>query len=135
MERGFRVMTASYLRSVCISGFFYVSPANKVSIAGKLRPKSKFLGNSVSTMIEGENRMALMSRLEDGGASPNSHTPHTPEAGYVIAMSNMYARGLLFGKMAPELGDTCMARRTYTPISSPRPRVSSRGLRRPSPGA
>ena len=50
-----------------ISAFFYVSPANKLCIVGELRPKSKFLGNSVSTTMEGENRITLMGRPEDGG--------------------------------------------------------------------
>ena len=35
---------------------------------------------------------------------------HTPLAEYVITMPNMYARGILFGKMILELGDTCMAK-------------------------
>ena len=29
---------------------------------------------------------------------------------YVITMPNMYARGILFGKMVLELGDTCTAK-------------------------
>lgn len=29
---------------------------------------------------------------------------------YVITMPNMYARGILFGKMVLELGDTCIAK-------------------------
>lgn len=52
-----------------VSAFYYVSPANKVSIVGELRPKSKFLGNSVSTTMEGENRVKLLGRPEDGGTS------------------------------------------------------------------
>jgi hypothetical protein len=39
-----------------------------------------------------------------------SKTKHTPLAEYVITMPNMYARGILFGKMVLELGDTCMAK-------------------------
>ena len=31
-------------------------------------------------------------------------------AEYVITMPNMYARGILFGKMVLELGDTCVAK-------------------------
>lgn len=50
-----------------ISAYFYISPANKVQIIGELRPKSKFLGNSVSTNMEGENRIFLMGKPEDGG--------------------------------------------------------------------
>ncbi|KAF9480430.1 Oxysterol-binding protein [Pholiota conissans] len=79
-----------------ISAFFYISPANHVKIIGELRPKSKFLGNSVSTTMEGENRVTLLGKPEDGE--------------YVITMPNMYARGILFGKMVLELGDTCMAK-------------------------
>ncbi|KAG8744915.1 hypothetical protein FRC10_009285 [Ceratobasidium sp. 414] len=88
-----------------ISAYFYISPANKAStpllhlgmylvrIVGELRPKSKFLGNSVMTVMEGENRVLLMGKPEDGE--------------YVISMPNMYARGILFGRMVLELGDMC----------------------------
>ncbi|KIP04051.1 hypothetical protein PHLGIDRAFT_121031 [Phlebiopsis gigantea 11061_1 CR5-6] len=79
-----------------VSAFYYISPANKLAILGELRPKSKFLGNSVSTVMEGENRILLMGRPDDGE--------------YVISMPNMYARGILWGKMVLELGDTCTAR-------------------------
>lgn len=79
-----------------VSAFFYISPANRVCIIGELRPKSKFLGNSVSTTMEGENRITLMGAAEDGE--------------YVVTMPNMYARGILFGKMVIELGDTCVVK-------------------------
>lgn len=79
-----------------VSAFFYLSPANHVKILGELRPKSKFLGNSVSTTMEGENRVTLLGVPEDGE--------------YIITMPNMYARGILFGKMVLELGDTCIAK-------------------------
>ncbi|KAF8640785.1 hypothetical protein AX17_000434 [Amanita inopinata Kibby_2008] len=83
-----------------ISAFFYISPANRVSIIGELRPKSRFLGNSVSTVMDGENRIMLLGKPEDGE--------------YVITMPNMYARGILFGKMVLELGDTCIAKNKKT---------------------
>jgi hypothetical protein len=83
-----------------ISAFYYISPANQVAIVGELRPKSKFLGNSVSTTMEGENRVMLLGSPEDGE--------------YVITMPNMYARGILFGKMVLELGDTCIAKNEKT---------------------
>ncbi|KAF7310411.1 hypothetical protein HMN09_00583100 [Mycena chlorophos] len=79
-----------------ISAFFYISPANRVQIVGELRPKSKFLGNSVSTTMEGENRVTLLGCPDDGE--------------YVITMPNMYARGILFGKMVLELGEHCTAK-------------------------
>jgi len=78
-----------------VSAFFYASPANKVAVVGNLRPKSRFLGNSVQTQMDGENRVTLLGRPEDGE--------------YVITMPNMFARGILFGKMVLELGDTCTA--------------------------
>ena len=33
---------------------------------------------------------------------------------YVISMPNMYARGILWGKMFLELGDSCMAKNEQT---------------------
>lgn len=50
-----------------VSAFYYVSPANKVAVVGELRPKSKFLGNSVSTVMEGHSRISLLGRPEDSG--------------------------------------------------------------------
>lgn len=79
-----------------VSAFYYVSPANKIAIVGELRPKSRFLGNSVSTVMEGHSRITLLGRPEDSE--------------YVLTMPNMYARGILFGKMVLELGDTCTVR-------------------------
>lgn len=58
-----------------ISAFYYISPENRVSILGELRPKSKFLGNSVSTNMEGENRVSLLGSPEDGGQFPLSSHP------------------------------------------------------------
>jgi len=48
--------------------------------------------------MEGESRITLMGRPEDSE--------------YVLTMPNMYARGILFGKMVIELGDTCTVRNT-----------------------
>lgn len=52
-----------------ISAFFYIAPENRICIVGELRPKAKFLGNSVSTTMEGENRVRLMGAPQDGGKS------------------------------------------------------------------
>ncbi|EEB92494.1 hypothetical protein MPER_08985 [Moniliophthora perniciosa FA553] len=46
--------------------------------------------------MEGENRVTLLGKPDDGE--------------YVITMPNMYARGILFGKMVLELGDNCIAK-------------------------
>ncbi|KAN0061429.1 Oxysterol-binding protein OBPa [Thecaphora frezii] len=75
-----------------VSAYYYISPENSLLIYGELKPKSKFLGNSAATLIGGENRVVLLDRPEDGE--------------YQIGMCNMYARGILFGKMVLELGDT-----------------------------
>lgn len=52
-----------------VSAYFYYSPANHLRISGELKPKVKFLGNSVMTVMEGQNRVYLTQRPEDGGAS------------------------------------------------------------------
>ena len=52
-----------------ISAYFYYSPANHLRISGELKPKVRFLGNSVMTVMEGQNRVYLTRRPEDGGAS------------------------------------------------------------------
>jgi len=79
-----------------ISAYFYCSPANNLMIYGELKPKSKFLGNSAATIMGGSNRVVLLDRLEDKE--------------YDVSMPNMYARGILFGKMVLELGDTAKVR-------------------------
>ncbi|GFZ49468.1 Oxysterol-binding protein homolog 6 [Saitozyma sp. JCM 24511] len=74
-----------------VSAFFYVSPKNGLLVTGELKPKSKFLGNSAATIMEGEDRIRLLNKPEDGE--------------YVITMPNTYARGILFGKLILELCD------------------------------
>ncbi|CCA73900.1 related to putative oxysterol-binding protein OSBP [Serendipita indica DSM 11827] len=86
-----------------ISAYFYISPQNGLRISGELKPKSRFLGNSVSTVMDGENRVYLTRRPEDGE--------------YHISMPNMYARGILFGSMILELGDTSVAINDNTGMS------------------
>lgn len=51
-----------------ISAYFYISPANQIRIIGDIRPKSRFLGNSVMTYMEGDNRILFLDRQDDGGA-------------------------------------------------------------------
>jgi Oxysterol-binding protein len=74
-----------------ISAFFYVSPANKVAIVGEFRPKSKFLGNSVSTTMEGESRITLMGRPEDAGkyfnCVPNRTAPGSQKSFTILFFS------------------------------------------------
>ncbi|KAJ3053738.1 hypothetical protein HK097_003508 [Rhizophlyctis rosea] len=74
------------------SAYFYASPDNDIYIEGDLMPKSKFLGNSAATMMQGTNIITF----------PRNH----PGEEYFVTMPNVYARGILFGSMYMELGDT-----------------------------
>jgi hypothetical protein len=78
-----------------ISAYYYVSPENNIIIAGDIRPKSKFLGNSAATLMQGESKIIFTNR---------------PGEVYRIAMPNVYARGILFGRMVLELGDNSTVR-------------------------
>ncbi|KAK4689514.1 hypothetical protein P7C73_g599, partial [Tremellales sp. Uapishka_1] len=93
-----------------VSAFFYVSPKNGVLITGELKPKSRFLGNSAATIMEGQNRVRLLRKPEDGdydiGVGPPSFILARVPLMEYVQMPNMYARGILFGKMQLELGDT-----------------------------
>nr|KAJ3422502.1 hypothetical protein HK105_007777 [Polyrhizophydium stewartii] len=78
-----------------VSAYFYASPENGVVITGELRPRARFLGNSAATMMEGGSTVTFTSL--DGET-------------YHITPPNMYARGILFGTMYIELGDTATIR-------------------------
>ncbi|KAF9979917.1 hypothetical protein BGZ75_009070 [Mortierella antarctica] len=78
-----------------ISAYYYASPENNISIVGDLLPKSKFLGNSAATLMQGEIKVAFTNR---------------PGEEYFITMPNVYARGILFGTMLLELGDVAAVR-------------------------
>ncbi|KAF9964229.1 hypothetical protein BGZ70_006764 [Mortierella alpina] len=78
-----------------ISTYFYASPENNLIILGDLLPKSKFLGNSAATLMQGEIKVSFTNR---------------PGEDYIITMPNVYARGILFGTMLMELGDVATIR-------------------------
>ncbi|CAH1764094.1 10348_t:CDS:2 [Entrophospora sp. SA101] len=73
-----------------ISAYYYASPENNLIISGDIRPKSKFLGNSAATLMQGESKIYFTNRSGEV---------------YRISMPNVYARGILFGRMVMELGD------------------------------
>lgn len=77
------------------SSYFYISPENGIRIDGTLVPHSKFLGNSAASMMEGVGYLQFTDILDELGA---------PET-YEITQPNMYARGILIGKLKYELGD------------------------------
>lgn len=73
-----------------VSAYYYASPENNIVIVGDMRPKSKFLGNSAATVMEGFSRVEFTNR---------------PGEEYVINLPTVYARGILFGTMMLEMGD------------------------------
>ncbi|KAI9843671.1 MAG: hypothetical protein M1838_002510 [Thelocarpon superellum] len=79
------------------SSYFYMSPEHGIRIDGTLKPRSKFLGNSAASMMEG---IAILTFLNRGPKGEK----------YIVTQPNMYARGILFGKMKYELGDHSVVR-------------------------
>ncbi|CAD6504046.1 BgTH12-05783 [Blumeria graminis f. sp. triticale] len=76
------------------SSYFYMAPEHHIRIDGCLKPRSKFLGNSVASMMEGIAILRFLNRGDNGKGER-----------YIVTQPNMYARGILFGKMKYELGD------------------------------
>ncbi|ODA82898.1 hypothetical protein RJ55_01407 [Drechmeria coniospora] len=82
------------------SSYFYMAPHHHIRIDGTLKPRSRFLGNSAASIMEGIAFLGFLNRGED---------PNKGEQ-YIITQPNMYARGILFGKMKYELGDHSFVR-------------------------
>ncbi|KAK5663650.1 hypothetical protein OQA88_4081 [Cercophora sp. LCS_1] len=82
------------------SSYFYMVPGHHIRVDGTLKPRSKFLGNSAASLMEGTAILTLLNRGND------------PKKGerYILTQPNMYARGILFGKMKYELGDHSFVR-------------------------
>lgn len=59
-------------------------------ITGNIKPRGKFLGNSVVSVMQGEARIALL---------------NDPKLEFIVTYPNIYARGILFGTKYVELGD------------------------------
>ena len=76
-----------------------MAPENHIRIDGCLKPRSKFLGNSAASMMEGIAILRFLNR----GKGPKGES-------YILTQPNMYARGILFGKMKYELGDHSFVR-------------------------
>ncbi|KAL8686692.1 MAG: hypothetical protein Q9218_006931 [Villophora microphyllina] len=76
------------------SSYFYMAPEHGIRIDGALKPHSKFLGNSAASMMEGVAVLRFMNVGRSRGGER-----------YFLTQPNMYARGILFGKMKYELGD------------------------------
>lgn len=74
-----------------VSAYFMANPTNNLVITGNFKPKTKFLGNSIQSTLEGTSNVHFLNR---------------PGEEYVLTNPNIYARGILFGKMLLELGDS-----------------------------
>ena len=48
------------------SSYFYMEPHNHVRIDGTLKPRSRFLGNSAASMMEGVSLLTLMNKGKPG---------------------------------------------------------------------
>ncbi|CAR26087.1 ZYRO0B01540p [Zygosaccharomyces rouxii] len=77
------------------SAYFYMIPESGIRVDGTCIPKSRFLGNSTAAIMEGSSVLQFLDLLDKNGK---------PEK-YVLTQPNMYARGILFGKMKLEMGD------------------------------
>ncbi|QKX62845.1 uncharacterized protein TRUGW13939_10010 [Talaromyces rugulosus] len=82
------------------SSYFFMAPEHHIRIDGTLKPRSKFLGNSAASLMEGTAILRFLNR----GTDP------TKGERYILTQPNMYARGILFGKMKYELGDHSFVR-------------------------
>ncbi|KAL1843759.1 hypothetical protein VTJ49DRAFT_140 [Mycothermus thermophilus] len=90
------------------SSYFYMVPGHNIRVDGTLKPRSKFLGNSAASMMEGTAILSILNRGKD---------PSKGER-YYLTQPNMYARGILFGKMKYELGDHSYVRCPETGLSA-----------------
>ncbi|KAL0938971.1 oxysterol binding protein [Colletotrichum truncatum] len=82
------------------SSYFYMVPEHHIRVDGTLKPRSRFLGNSAASVMEGTAILSLLNRGND----------KTKGERYILTQPNMYARGILFGKMKYELGDHSFVR-------------------------
>ncbi|CCK68339.1 oxysterol-binding protein OSH6 KNAG_0A06850 [Huiozyma naganishii CBS 8797] len=78
------------------SAYFYMIPESNIRVDGVVIPKSKFLGNSSAAMMEGKTVLTFLDIIDLKTNKPEKYT---------LTQPNMYARGILFGKMRFELGD------------------------------
>ncbi|KHN96263.1 Oxysterol-binding protein [Metarhizium album ARSEF 1941] len=82
------------------SSYFYMAPDYHIRIDGTLKPRSRFLGNSAASLMEGVAYLSFLNRRENKEIGEQ----------YILTQPNMYARGILFGKMKYELGDHSFVR-------------------------
>jgi len=84
------------------SSYFFMAPEHHIRVDGTLKPRSKFLGNSAASMMEG---IAILRLLNTGER-------------FFVTQPNIYVRGILFGTMKYELGDHAYVRCPETGMSA-----------------
>ncbi|KAK9479681.1 hypothetical protein V1514DRAFT_327859 [Lipomyces japonicus] len=82
------------------SSYFYMSPENHIRVDGTLVPRSRFLGNSAASLMEGIAYLSFNDKQDFKGQ----------EEKYELTQPNMYARNILIGKLKYELGDHSFVR-------------------------
>nr|KAF6496852.1 oxysterol binding protein like 8 [Rousettus aegyptiacus] len=73
-----------------ISAFYVSNRKDGFCLSGSILAKSKFYGNSLSAILEGEARLTFLNRGED----------------YVMTMPYAHCKGILYGTMTLEFGGT-----------------------------
>lgn len=76
------------------SSYFYTYPSRKVRVDGIVIPRSKFLGNSAASIMEG------IARLQFG-----EHQHSNGDETYTLTQPNIYARNVIVGSLKLEIGD------------------------------
>ncbi|XP_018428259.1 PREDICTED: oxysterol-binding protein-related protein 8 isoform X2 [Nanorana parkeri] len=71
-----------------VSAFYVSNRKDGFCLSGSILAKSKFYGNSLSALLEGEGRLTFLNRGED----------------YTITMPYAHCKGILYGTMTLELG-------------------------------
>eukprot|EP00004_Rigifila_ramosa_P013391 TRINITY_DN2956_c0_g1_i1.p1 TRINITY_DN2956_c0_g1~~TRINITY_DN2956_c0_g1_i1.p1 ORF type:complete len:382 (+),score=78.51 TRINITY_DN2956_c0_g1_i1:32-1147(+) len=74
-----------------ISTFVYMNRKKQIFVNGYIYPRSKFLGNSAASIMDGSASLLLLSRGEQ----------------YTFSFPSYYARGLLMGKLLMETVGEC----------------------------
>ncbi|KAG5367249.1 Oxysterol-binding protein-like protein 7 [Yarrowia sp. C11] len=77
------------------SSYFYMIPEHNIRVDGTLAPKSRFLGNSAASLMEGATILKFLD-IKDAKGQPEE---------YEITSPNAYARGILFGRLKYEYCD------------------------------
>lgn len=83
------------------SSYFYLWPKHHIRVDGVLIPKSRFLGNSAASIMEGVAYMKFLDIKDKRTGEPEE---------YEFTQPNMYARGILIGTLKFELGDHSFVR-------------------------